>query len=163
MGSCFSCRCRSSSVLKTIRLVHLNGYVEDFEPPISVGQVISMSPKHFVCTAAQLLSTASLPLKPDDQLQPGSIYFLLPHSAFHADASPTDFASLVKRLTAKAKSVDPTSTSISTPGSLMEFPEERARSVGRRSWKPILDTIKEMSFTRRSDSDLREMYSITTK
>ncbi|KAI9123226.1 hypothetical protein K1719_006115 [Acacia pycnantha] len=37
MGGCFSCR--SSPTFNTVRVVHLNGFVEYFEGPISVSQV----------------------------------------------------------------------------------------------------------------------------
>lgn len=169
MGSCLSCRllrCKSSSSSsisippKTIRLVHLSGYVEDLEPPVTVSQVISMSPKHFVCTAAQLLTTGSIPLKLDDQLQSGTIYFVIPQSIFESDTSPMDFASLVKKLTAKAKSVDPKSTRVSPTVSFKMMASPSA-SVVKPSWKPILDSIREISFSFRSESDLPEKYSFT--
>ncbi|MBA0784194.1 hypothetical protein Gotri_001787, partial [Gossypium trilobum] len=36
------------------------------------------------------------------------------------------------------------------------------RSYRVRSWKPILDTIREMSFSRRSESDIQEIDFITS-
>nr|POE75266.1 hypothetical protein CFP56_14301 [Quercus suber] len=101
MGACFSCR--SSQPFKSIRVVHFNGYVEDFEHPVSVNEVTAKSPKHFVCTPAQLLSNGSKPLKPDTQLELGKIYFLLPFSTLQADVSPMDLASIVRKLTTVAK------------------------------------------------------------
>ncbi|KAK0571136.1 hypothetical protein LWI29_011625 [Acer saccharum] len=156
MGCCCSRTCSSSSksTIKNIRVVHLNGHVEDFMFPVSVSQVTGRSQKHFLCTAAQLLVIGSKPLKPDTLLEPGHIYFLLPSSALQADVSPLDLASLVKRLTAKAKS------SKSQQGSPLRSPEMETGVKGlsrtRRPWKPILDTIREMSFNRRSESDLQE-------
>ncbi len=165
MGACFSCR--SSPAFKSIRLVHLNGFVEDFEQPVCVSQVTDKSPKHFVCTPAQLLSNCSKPLKPDTQLEAGKFYFLLPFSALQADVSPMDLASVVRKLTAVAKtspmlsqhgSKPPTS-----PNRFMD-PETPVVSYGAkrssrvRSWRPILDTIRERSFNRRSESDLQEKF-----
>ena len=182
MGSCLSCG--SSSTFKNVRVVHLNGYVESFEEPISVSQVIGTPPKHFVCTSAQLLSpSASKPLKADTQLQPGLVYFLLPYSILQADVSPLDLASLAKKLTSIAKTsrcgdniknlrkACPFSSSHDELGSVWNSP---SRSPGRfavadqqgamgfgvrspcrvRPWKPILDTIREKSFNRRSESDI---------
>ena len=102
MGGCLSWE--SSSPFKNVRVVHLNGYVEDFEQPITVSQVNGTPSKHFVCTSAQLLlSSSSNPLKADSELQPGHIYFMLPYSILQPDVSPLDLASLSKKLTSLAK------------------------------------------------------------
>ncbi|KAI4344450.1 hypothetical protein L6164_011677 [Bauhinia variegata] len=172
MGGCLSCR--SSSKLKNVRVVHLSGYVEDFEAPISVNQVTGYPSKHFVCTSLQLLSCVSKPLMGDTQLQPGHVYFLLPYSIFQADVSPVDLASLAKRLTTIAKTsrgalstqqgMGPVWASPSTSPGRLGVPEQNGTTItygGRNSyraqpWKPILDTIREKSFTRRSESDLQE-------
>jgi hypothetical protein len=176
MGACFSL-CKSSPAAKSIRLVHMNGYVEDFEHPVSVSQATGKPPKHFVCTPAQLLCAGSEPLDPDTQLQPGKIYFLLPFSVLRADVSPLDLVSIVKKLTAVAKAgrrEQPKSSQTSQYGSSPVFsspgtspsrfmePEGKMvaygaqRSCRARSWTPILDTIRESSFNRKSESDLQE-------
>lgn len=179
MGGCFSAS--SSSKFDKVRLVHLSGYVEDFEQPISVNQITGKSPKHFVCTSIQLLSSSpSKLLKGDTQLQPGNVYFMLPYSILQGDASPVDLASLAKRLTARAKTRcdDKKSIKASTLSSQNELcniwsspstspgrvgvAEQIGMAYGGRSpcrvqpWKPILDTIREKSFNRRSESDLQE-------
>ncbi|CAL0304756.1 unnamed protein product [Lupinus luteus] len=180
MGGCFSSS--SSSTSNIIRLVHLNGYVEDFDEPISVNQVIGNSPKHFVCTSIQLLSSTSQPLKGDTQLQLGNVYFVLPYSILQANFSPVGLASLAKRLTAIAKtrcgskrSLE-TSPSLSSQNELCNIWSSPSRSPSRlgvvaeqngvtygarnslrlQPWKPLLDTIRERSFNRRSESDLHE-------
>lgn len=171
MGACFSCR--SSQPFKSIRVVHFNGYVEDFEHPVSVNEVTAKSPKHFVCTPAQLLSNGSKPLKPDTQLELGKIYFLLPFSTLQADVSPMDLASIVRKLTTVAKtsplwSQQHGSNPATSPNRFMETEKPvvaygAPRSARARSWRPILDTIRERSFNRRSESDLQEMRSETVK
>ncbi|KAE8056691.1 hypothetical protein FH972_013439 [Carpinus fangiana] len=172
MGACFSCRSSPPPKgIRAIRLVHLNGYVEDFQHPVSVSQVTGKPTKHFVCTPAQLLCAGSEPLKPDTQLEAGKIYFLLPFSVLRADVSPLDLVSIIKKLTAVAKASgrEPKSSGassynsspVTSPGRFME-PEGQMmgygaqRSARARSWRPILDTIKEKSFNRRSESDLQE-------
>ncbi|KAI9112473.1 hypothetical protein K1719_016396 [Acacia pycnantha] len=106
MGGCIS-SCGSSStssLFDNVRVVHLNGYVEDFMEPVSVRQLTGDPPKHFVCTTLQLLSPSpGTPLRGDTRLQPGQLYFKLPCSVLQADVSPVDLASLAKRLTAIAK------------------------------------------------------------
>jgi hypothetical protein len=182
MGGCFSSR--SSCTSKKIRLVHLSGYVEDFEQPISVNQVINSRnpPTHFVCTSLQLLSSSSKPLKGDTQLQPGNVYFMLPYSILQADVSPVDLASLAKRLTAKAKTSrfdekkslkgssplsnqDALSSIWSSPSmspGRVAVAEQYGMTYGGRStcrgrlWRPLLDTIREKSFNRSNESDLKE-------
>ncbi|XP_045814595.1 uncharacterized protein LOC123908107 [Trifolium pratense] len=179
MGGCYSCN--NSSILKNnIRVIHLNGFVEEFDQPISANQVIGNPPTHFVCTSIQLLSSSSIPLlKGDSQLQPGQLYFMLPYSILQDGFSPLDLASLAKRLTAKAKTKpsDYNKSSIVTPllnqtgfwnspsRSPCRVGEEEKKSMmngGRspcrmQSWKPILESIAEKSLNRRSESDLQEL------
>lgn len=188
MGGCFSCSGSSSSPptleSATVRVVHLNGYVEDFEQPVTVSQVTGKPSKQFVCTPAQLLSYGSKPLKHDTLLHPGQIYLLLPYSALQVDVSPVDLASMVKKLTAVAKrsrvnhqgmstspgASSPVWYSPASPGASSPVWHSPARSPNRffaepdnisqrvcrtRPWKPILDPIRERSFNRRSESDLQ--------
>ncbi|CAK9182364.1 unnamed protein product [Ilex paraguariensis] len=184
MGCCFSCK--ASSTFSTIRVVHLNGYIEDFEHPVTVSEVTGNPPKHFVITQAELLSTGTKPLRPDAQLEPGHIYFLLPFSTFQSNVSPLDLAPIARKLTAIAKSsrsnanfvgasISPSPHALSPIwGSPATSPSrfsnrcmgvESQRSVTgcsmqksskTRSWTPLLATIRERSFNRRSKSDLRE-------
>ncbi|KAF3452728.1 hypothetical protein FNV43_RR03161 [Rhamnella rubrinervis] len=176
MGGCFSCRSSSSptTLKSTVRVVHLNGYVEDFEQPVMVSQVTGKPSKQFVCTPAQILSSGSKPLMHDTLLQPGQIYLLLPYSALQADVSPLDLASIVKKLTAIAKSSrvndhqakpSPSASPVwnSSPGrsspNRFAQPDNSGygaqRSCRARLWKPILDPIRERSFNRRSESDIQ--------
>jgi hypothetical protein len=184
MGACFPCR-SSSPAAKSIRLVHFNGYVEDFEHPVSVSQATGKPPKHFVCTPAQLLCAGSEPLNPDTQLEPGKIYFFLPFSVLQPDVSPMDLVSIVRKLTAVAKasrreaksplwSTDQYGSSpgfssqgtaspsrfVEPEGKMMMMGYGEQRSARARPWRPILDTIGERSFNRRSESDLQEKYVI---
>ncbi|KAJ8767347.1 hypothetical protein K2173_017391 [Erythroxylum novogranatense] len=175
MGSCLSRKPLTES--KSIRVVHLNGYVEIFDYPVSVRQVTGKSTKHFVCTAAQLLIPGSKPLKEYEELKQGQIYFLLPHSALETN-SPSDFAAMVSKLTAIANSTTfVQSNSASKPttpkGSISPVwnppvsspnrsPEagtigaagdlDRSYGGGGRTWKPLLATIREKSFNRRTES-----------
>ncbi|XP_021277242.1 uncharacterized protein LOC110411428 [Herrania umbratica] len=168
----------SSKVKNIIRVVHLNGYVEDFECPVSVGQVTGKPPKQFLCTPAQLISNCSLGLQPDTILEAGRIYFLLPYSTLQPDVSPADLASIARKLGAKAKATkckakSPSSSQYSHGASPLS--NSRGRSPSRlresdsgmtshraqrsslvRTWRPVLDTIREKSFNRRSESDLQE-------
>ncbi|TMW92005.1 hypothetical protein EJD97_013616 [Solanum chilense] len=140
---CFSPK--SCDIIKTIRVVHLNGHVEDFDHPISVHELMAKSQKHFVFTHAQLLSAASKPLNPDTKLEQGHIYYLLPKSLFQSSVSPMDLVPIARKLSCIAKSGATNTTS-------SKFGE---RSNKSRAWKPVLSTIRELSFNRRSESDLQ--------
>ncbi|GAV59011.1 DUF4228 domain-containing protein [Cephalotus follicularis] len=171
MGGCFSCR-SSYSFNTNILVVHLNGYVEEFEHPVLVSQFTANPPGQFVCTPVQLLKSfnGTRPLNPDALLEPGQIYFLLPYSTLQPDVSPVDLVSISRKLTAIAKSKRSSRTSALLSqeasltcgmwGSPANSPDRisDAWASGGRSWKPILDTITEKSFTRRSESDLQEMH-----
>ena len=184
MGGCLSCKSSKPTSKNIIRVVHLNGYIEDFEDQVTVSQVTGKPPTHFMCTQAQLLSPGSKPLKPDTSLEPGRLYFLLPYSILRPDVSPVDLASLAKKLTAmaktgrsKAKSTRADATSVSSYGSSpwsspAQSPNRSSvesencdpssfgmrKSTKSRSWKPLLSTIREISFNRRSESELQEKH-----
>ncbi|KAK8515569.1 hypothetical protein V6N13_139454 [Hibiscus sabdariffa] len=146
MGCCFSSSSTTtttSSSSNTVCLVHFNGHVEDFEHPITVSEVTGKPPKQYLCTAAQLLSAGSTPLNPDAPLQPGHLYFVLPLSTLRDDVSHLDMASLVKRLTARAKSHH--GSPETRPLATVNAPQKRRETT--RSWKPVLDTISESDIT----------------
>ena len=163
MGGCFSCK--SSTKFNNIRVVHFNGYVQEFENPVSVSQVTSgqLPSRNLVFTAAQLLSAESKPLKPDVQLETGQLYFLLPYSILQPDVSPVDFLALVKKLSSIAKSSRCGQAKSSGTSSSLGQSNPICRAQVRTSWKPVLDTIREESFNRRSESELQDMDFETSK
>ncbi|KAI3443424.1 hypothetical protein Pfo_000089 [Paulownia fortunei] len=107
MGSSFSCKRLSSTSeslkLKNIRIVHLNGYIEQLDHPVTVAEVTGRPPEHFLFTQAQLLSNCSKPLKLDALLEPGRVYFLLPYSLFNSNVSPMDLAPIARKLASMAQ------------------------------------------------------------
>ncbi|KAM7260569.1 hypothetical protein ACFE04_011242 [Oxalis oulophora] len=154
MGVCASRNLSSNN----IRVVHLNGYVEEFDHPVTASQVTYCNgkpSKYFICTASLLSNSSTSPLKPDYFLLPGFIYFLLLYLALASDASPVDFAGVVKRLTAKANSLKSLRPSPKLSTHMLKS-TQISPQINKQSWKPNLDTIGEKSFTR-SESDLQEM------
>ncbi|KAI3447320.1 hypothetical protein Pfo_003985 [Paulownia fortunei] len=187
MGCSFSCkRSSKSSKSKTIRIVHLNGFIEEIEYPVTVAEVTGKPPKHFLFTHAQLLAAGSTPLKLDTLLEPGRPYFLLPYSLFDSNVSPVDLAPIARKLASMAQNsrsksksgkqnlpsgVTGNSPVWSSPARSpnRHFPDLTGtqtdsnqvlygmqKSSKSRSWKPILATIRERSINRRSESDLHE-------
>jgi len=158
-----------------VRVIHTNGYVEDFLGPGVVtvahvtgchggaadsakgpGAASSSSPPRFVlCSAAHLLQPGRGPFRPDDPLQPGTVYFLLPHSVLEAESSAVDLACLMNRLTALARKGAATAAPAPNPvGALLaaaaapprpaKEPAAAAPAPARPApWRPRLDRIDE--------------------
>ncbi|KAJ0029775.1 hypothetical protein Pint_14035 [Pistacia integerrima] len=129
MGVCLSRNSSSSptsKIFSNIRVVHLNGWVEEFDFPVS-------------------------PLKPDILLERGRLYILLPSSIFQAGHSLADLATIVKKLTAKANSCKAETIS---PGSGRSNPSSWSQNNsslspvpetnGVKRWRPILYPIREV-------------------
>ncbi|PKA57869.1 hypothetical protein AXF42_Ash012408 [Apostasia shenzhenica] len=126
----------ASQPFKGARVISISGHVEEYEVPVTAGEVWDKPARHMLCSAAQLLTGGARPLRPDDRLEPGRIYFLLPVSVLQA--GPVDLAALVSRLTAIARSAqaEPAKPT-APPGSPGEETE------GKRSWRPVLSTVRE--------------------
>jgi hypothetical protein len=91
-----------------VRVIHTNGYVEDFPPDpagaVTVAHVTGKQQDAYVlCSSAHLLQPGRGPFRPGDALQPGIVYFFLPHSVFQNESSAVDLACLMNRLTALAR------------------------------------------------------------
>ncbi|CAN0903876.1 hypothetical protein LINGRAHAP2_LOCUS22774 [Linum grandiflorum] len=74
--------------LDLIRIVHLNGYVEEITRPITAGEVLHANPNHVLSKPSSQGGTVVrriLILSPDSELKRGSIYFLIPKSSLPAD------------------------------------------------------------------------------
>lgn len=79
---CISCilPCGSFDV---IRIVHVNGHVEEVSGPIQAYEIMKANPRHVLKSPSYTeygLSdcTKIIILSPDDELQRGKIYFLVP-------------------------------------------------------------------------------------
>uniref|UniRef100_A0A0E0E5Z2 DUF4228 domain-containing protein n=1 Tax=Oryza meridionalis TaxID=40149 RepID=A0A0E0E5Z2_9ORYZ len=111
MGCAFS----SAGALRPfegVRVIHINGYVEDFDAPVTVGQVTGKSSsaaagegqgRYVLCSSAHLLQPGRGPFRADDPLEAGTVYFLLPQSIFQSESSAVDLACLMNRLTSLAR------------------------------------------------------------
>ncbi|KAF8658882.1 hypothetical protein HU200_059381 [Digitaria exilis] len=150
-----------------VRVIHTNGYVEDFLGPgvITVAHVTgcfsnnkettssasSFSPPRYVLCSRG-------PFRPDDQLQPGTVYFLLPQSVFQSESSAVDLACLMNRLTALARKGCATAAPASNPiealfaGGASATPQQQAHAGGDLTakspcrpapWRPRLERIDE--------------------
>ncbi|KAJ0985165.1 hypothetical protein J5N97_003521 [Dioscorea zingiberensis] len=136
----------SQTNFNCVRVVHVNGFIEDYEAPVTAGQITGKPPKHVLCSSAQLLTFDSPPIRFNELLEPGRLYFLLPHSIFQSNSSPVDMVLLVTRLTELARK---TGSAAMGNGSARLEPVKPDRMVkdggGTRGWRPELETIEEKS------------------
>ncbi|VAI79065.1 unnamed protein product [Triticum turgidum subsp. durum] len=156
-----------------VRVIHTNGYVEDFPAgedgaPVTVARATASSPsscRYVLCSSAHLLQPGRALFRPDDALQPGTVYFLLPHSIFQAESSAVDLACLMNRLTALARkgggpapsavdalfsgdSAQRRGSSPEAEGQTAKPPRPAAKSCAAAAasagpWRPRLDRIDE--------------------
>ncbi|GJU99386.1 hypothetical protein Tco_1328657 [Tanacetum coccineum] len=162
MGAQLSCKTSESEVIRfnKIRVVHMDGSLEDYEDPATVEQVITNFPKHFLCTPIEIIQSGLVPLKLDHHLKSGQIYFLLPNSTLKFNASPEDLASLTRKLINIAKTGRCCTKRVpTTPASAIcnlqatspsQFLDSRYGEIGEgvcmlrsQRWKPILAAITE--------------------
>ncbi|CAL9753638.1 unnamed protein product [Musa acuminata subsp. burmannicoides] len=156
MGGCMSCR--GARTFSCVRVIHMNGYVEDFEAPVTVGEVTGKPPTHVLLSSAHLIAFGSNLLRPDDCLEPGRLYFLLPHAVFQSESSPVDLATLMTRLTTAAKRggvAAPPAAPLPPPSGPVWLGLGRGNPMASRArtWRPELDAIEERSFGRSMGRD----------
>ncbi|KAI0504623.1 hypothetical protein KFK09_015575 [Dendrobium nobile] len=152
MGCCFGCCscCDESEPFNGVRVMHVNGHVEGFDPPITVSEVTGKPPYQLLFLPIQLLSGIAKPLRPDEQLEPGRFYFLLPHTVLQA--GPVDLVALANRLTAKARRSANSKPKKGTRSPVVQTANKtdplgvapRTRRI--KPWRPVLSTIRELSF-----------------
>eukprot|EP01018_Ginkgo_biloba_P027386 Gb_35301 [translate_table: standard] len=96
MGLLVSCA-RSAPheyIMHAIRVVHLNGFVDEFLPPVKVKEVLLPHPRHFIRNSRDLQGLNARPLQPEEELQVGELYFLLPLAVLQGGISATHLKSL---------------------------------------------------------------------
>jgi len=171
MGSRASCSRRAEVVSPhAIRVVHLNGQLDEFPAPVSVKRVLQNHPRHFICCSRDLSIVNCRPLQSDEDLRLGELYFLLPLSAIESDLSAEHLVALAAKLFAAArKEVSKAAQRRRSADSTCDLPEEGGCSMYQkilrscddpelkmafkehlisksRSWRPRLNTIQETGF-----------------
>ncbi|KAJ4907392.1 hypothetical protein Rs2_11050 [Raphanus sativus] len=68
--------------LDLIRIVHLNGHVDEITHPMTAGEILQANPNHVLSTpCSQGVVRKILILSPESELKRGSIYFLIPDTS----------------------------------------------------------------------------------
>ncbi|KAK7305481.1 hypothetical protein VNO77_43387 [Canavalia gladiata] len=136
--------------LDLIRIVHLNGYVEEITRSITAGEVLKANPNHVLSKpSSQGVVRRILILSPETELKRGSIYFLIPESslpekkrlAVNGTIADTD---LNKKATKKNKCSDADYSSSLKLTHKEKKSSCRDRRKGRVGiWRPHLESISE--------------------
>ena len=143
--------------LDLIRIVHLNGYVEEITGPITAGEVLKANPNHVLSKpSSQGVVRRILILSPETELKRGSIYFLIPGASLpekkrYGNGGESD---LKKRVSSKkSKKCDAGFTSkcdqpnyhtvTDMVSSEKKSSRRERRSGGAGVWRPRLESISE--------------------
>ncbi|MBA0611747.1 hypothetical protein Godav_012406 [Gossypium davidsonii] len=128
--------------LDLIRIVHLNGYVEELTGPITAAEILKANPNHVLSKpTSQGVLRKILILSPDSELKRGNIYFLIP--------SPPSLPQKKKTGVHHKKSSTKKQSNSGDVASDCDRPEKKhcSRKDRRRGhsgvWQPHLETISE--------------------
>ncbi|KAG6418074.1 hypothetical protein SASPL_120273 [Salvia splendens] len=136
--------------LDLIRIVHLNGSVDEITGRVTAGEILKNNPNHVLTKpCSQGMARRILILSPESDLKRGSIYFLIPSSSLPADKSNK----ILKKLSpSRKKSPDVVVAGDSAAivvGKTREKKQSsrrhhhRSRSNAGVAWTPYLESISE--------------------
>ncbi|KAG8633878.1 hypothetical protein MANES_18G145405v8 [Manihot esculenta] len=91
--------------LDLIRIVHLNGHVEEITRPITAGEILKANPNHVLSKpSSQGVVRRILIISPESELKRGSIYFLIPASSLPLEKKKTGRKFTRKKYSSSRKS-----------------------------------------------------------
>ncbi|KAF8402549.1 hypothetical protein HHK36_010634 [Tetracentron sinense] len=131
--------------LDVIRIVHLNGHVDEITRPITAGEILEANPNHVLSKpCSQGVVRRILILSPESELKRGSIYFLIPESSLPEKKRSSNTRKNSSKKTKKATSDVPTCDSYLKEILLEKKSPRRDRRSGRVGvWRPHLESISE--------------------
>ncbi|KAH6766060.1 hypothetical protein C2S52_017043 [Perilla frutescens var. hirtella] len=126
--------------LDLIRIVHINGCVDELTGRVTAGEVLKNNPNHVLTKpCSQGMTRRILILSPESELKRGSIYFLIPASSLPAEKTNK----ILKKLSPSKKKSSPEIT----VAKLSEKKQSSRRHHRTKSnagvWMPNLQTISE--------------------
>ncbi|KAK7252867.1 hypothetical protein RIF29_37119 [Crotalaria pallida] len=103
MGNCTS---SDSTQVATVKLVHLDGTLQEFPYPVKVSHLLQQHPMCFICNSDEMdFDDVVTAVHEDDVLQPGQLYFALPLNRLSHRLQAAEMAALaVKASSALMKS-----------------------------------------------------------
>ncbi|CAN6696297.1 unnamed protein product [Malus baccata var. baccata] len=132
--------------LDLIRIVHLNGYVEEISHPVTAGEILEANPNHVLSKpSSQGVVRKILILSPESELKRGSIYFLIPSSSVPEKRKKSKSNGIKKPSKKSSKSQrDSTDRYLTEIVTEKKFTSRRDRRAGRVAvWRPNLESITE--------------------
>ncbi|KAI0501890.1 hypothetical protein KFK09_016835 [Dendrobium nobile] len=118
--------------LDVVRVVHINGHVEELSRPVTAGEILAANPGHVIsklCSQGVAASDRILIVSPEAELRRGHIYFVIPAVAAEKKKK--------KNRSFKEKMVAAEQTPEKKQG-------HRRRQSGRVAvWRPNLESIWE--------------------
>nr|GMD64330.1 6,7-dimethyl-8-ribityllumazine synthase [Ipomoea batatas] len=136
--------------LDLIRIVHLNGHVEEITHPITADEVLKNNPNHVLSQpSSQGMVRRILILSPTSELKRGSIYFLIPASSVPADKKKNAGAAVKPAKKSGEKSIHANGAATagcdrySTEKKSSPASHRRRRSGKVGEWRPHLASISE--------------------
>ncbi|XP_072985074.1 uncharacterized protein [Typha latifolia] len=125
-----------------IRIVHLNGHIEEYSRPVKACQILAANPNHVLSRpCSQGIVRRILVVAPESELQRGHIYFLIPASSLPEKKK--------KKKIRKKKKIQRSNNQNSLSDASI-IPDKRSGHRRRRQssdcvavWQPHLDSIHE--------------------
>ncbi|GAV58662.1 DUF4228 domain-containing protein [Cephalotus follicularis] len=129
--------------LDLIRIVHLNGYVEEITHPVTAGEILKANPNHVLSKpCSQDLVRRILILSPETELKRGSIYFLIPSSSLPERKKDSKKASK-KSNKCSSNVPDQCDSYLTEIVSRKKFSRLVRRTGQSGAWRPHLESIIE--------------------
>ncbi|CAM8950131.1 unnamed protein product [Rhodiola kirilowii] len=143
--------------LDLIRIVHLNGFVEEISRPITAGEVLRANPNHILSkpTSQGGVVRRILILSPETELKRGGIYFLIPESSLPENKrrklrsrqsnkkKKIVCSSISNSSQSQPDIIDVVDTSIPDMAVRNPYRKEHQRKKSVEGWRPHLDSIFE--------------------
>ncbi|KAF5795888.1 hypothetical protein HanRHA438_Chr08g0356471 [Helianthus annuus] len=134
--------------LDLIRIVHLNGYVEEITRPVTAGEVLKNYPNHVLSKpCSQGVVRKILILSNSTELKRGSIYFLIPSSSVpenKRNPQQKDLKKVKKVVESNDVVVAVQSSDVVVVSEKKKGGHRRARrTVQASEWRPHLESIFE--------------------
>ncbi|KAG6504583.1 uncharacterized protein LOC121987739 [Zingiber officinale] len=132
--------------LDVVRIVHLNGHVEEYGRPVHAGKILAANPHHVLSTPCSrgVAARKILIVSPEAELKRGQIYFLIPEAAVPPPpGQKTKPAAAAQRRKQKAITQSESHLSEALPEKKKPPCHRRRRSGRVGTWRPHLDSIAE--------------------
>ncbi|XP_059310807.1 uncharacterized protein LOC132062205 [Lycium ferocissimum] len=104
-------------VTKVAMVIQMNGKLQEFQQPITAGEILIQNPDFFICSSEAMNVNSLVPqLAKDEILQLGQLYFLLPVSKLNTPLSLQDMCALAVKASTALNDYCYLSTTLSKSG-----------------------------------------------